>query len=387
MWRYACEKDTADLRQTESAGRRLSVTAIKAAADFFPVRLRVCCILSGRASAFRRSVHVKPRLLFADDHPAILHRVATLLGDDFDVAGTASDGWQAIDLARQLDPDVIVLDINMPGLNGFQTSRALSDAGSKAPIVFLSALDADEHVGEAFRWGARGFVEKSYIARDLPSAIDHVLSGRQFLPSLTSMFRVANGRGHAIDLHDDAATFLNRVSGYFDLALKRGDATCVIADEETREGLSQRLRSRGWDLAGPSTHNRYLLVDAGAALQRFMRNGLPDPGVLADIATELDQYRLAVTGRQTSCLTLFGNMAGSLMADGNAAAAIALEHRWTAVTKDLPFLTLCGYAPSCFPAAAPTLWANACAEHAMVCHSGTAATTAFTRSGRRDGTA
>jgi AmiR/NasT family two-component response regulator len=71
----------------------------------------------------RSSGAPKPRVLLVDDHRDILDRVSALLVDDFDVAGLATDGRQALDLARQVDPDVIVLDINMPGLDGLLSSH------------------------------------------------------------------------------------------------------------------------------------------------------------------------------------------------------------------------------------------------------------------------
>src|SRR5262245_16955440 len=103
----------------------------------------------------------KPKVLLVDDHQAILEQVSAMLADDFDVVNVATDGRQAIDTARHVDPDLIVLDINMPGLDGFQTIRALEQAGSRAPVVFLSMVDAEEQVSEAFRCGARGYVLKS----------------------------------------------------------------------------------------------------------------------------------------------------------------------------------------------------------------------------------
>jgi hypothetical protein len=92
------------------------------------------------------------------------------------------------------------------------------------------------------------------------------------------------------------------------------------------------------------------VVDAADALNRFMRNGLPDPDRLCDIATELDQYRRAVAGHPTARLTIFGNMVVSLIEEGNAPAAIAL------------------YAGSCFHDGVPDLWPDACAEHAVLSH-------------------
>jgi len=294
--------------------------------------------------------------------------MSALLADDFDVAGVATDGWKAIDTARQVVPDLIVLDITMPELDGFQTCRALEQAGSQAPVVFVSMHESNGHVREAFRVGARGYVVKTRIARDLPSALDHVLGGRVFAPSLSSLLHLPNGHGHAMQLHRDMEPFLDDLAAFYDLSLKRGDATCVIATEQIRLGLSNRLRDRGWDVGGASGQTQYLAIDAAQALNRFMRNGLPDASRLAQIAAELDQYRLAVTGRPESRLTIFGNMVGLLIADGNTKAVIALEHLWSTLSRDLPFLTLCGYATACFDNDKSDLWLGACAAHEAVSH-------------------
>ncbi|HJZ72866.1 MAG TPA: response regulator [Vicinamibacterales bacterium] len=302
-----------------------------------------------------------------DDHRGMLETVSAMLADDFDVAGIATSGTQAVETARQLDPDAIVLDINMPGLDGFQTFRALERAGSRAPVVFLSMFDLQEHVSEAFRCGGRGYVLKSRAARDLAGALDQALHGRLFVPSLPSLFEAINGGGHAMQLYG-AESFLDALAGFFDLALRRGDATCVIATPEIREGLGSRLRDRGWDVGGPSGHRRHLVIDAADALDRIMRDGLPDATRLAEIAAELDQHRLAVTEAATSRMTIFGNMVVSLSAEGNAKAVIALENLWNRLTHALPFFTLCGYSTSCFHAGVPDLWSSACAQHDAVGH-------------------
>jgi CheY-like chemotaxis protein len=296
----------------------------------------------------------------------MLDRVSALLADDFDVAGAATDGRQALELARQTSPDVVVLDINMPGLDGFQTFRALEQAGSRAPVVFLSMLDAEEDVSAAFACGARGYVVKSRAARDLAIALDQVLLGRAFVPSLTALSRLAECGGHALQLHDDLETFLDGLAGLFDLSLRRGDATCVLATEDVRDGLRTRLRVRGWDVGGG--HPRYAETDAADALGSFMRDGLPDADRLSQIAEELDQYRRAATGSTTSRLTVFGNMAGVLIEGGNVEAAIALENIWDTATRDRPFLTVCGYPASCFHDDAPDVWSRACGEHWAVSH-------------------
>ena len=316
-----------------------------------------------------RSDGVKPRVFLVDDHRGVLDRVSTLLASECDVVGTATDGRQALDAVRAADPDAIVLDINMPGLNGFQTMHALERVQSRARVVFLSTIDADDEIREAFRCGGRGFVVKTRMWDDLSSAIDQVLAGRRFAPTLTSMLQLTDGGGHAMQLYGETGPFLDELEAFFDLALRRGDATCIIAQEEIREGLASRLRARGWDVGGSGGHRRYLAADATQSLKRFMRNGLPDAALLAAITLEMDEYRRTESRSASSRLTVFGNMSSFLIADGNPEGAKTLERGWDELTQDLPFFTVCGYPTSCFNDGVPDLWSNACAAHSAVTHS------------------
>jgi CheY-like chemotaxis protein len=305
-----------------------------------------------------------------DDHRHVLDTVSALLADDFDVVGVATAGAEAVDLVSEVHPDVIVLDVDMPGLTGFQTFRELEQAGlPETPVVFLSMHDADEIVGEAFRCGGCGYVVKSRVSRDLASALDQALRGRLFVPSLASLFELARGGGHAMQLHRGVESLLEGLADAFSFALQRGDAACIIATERVRDGLADRLRRRGWDVGGSSGHHRYLVIDAADALNRFMRNGLPDRDRLAEIAAELDQYRLAVGEGAAPHLTIFGSMVESLSAEGNAEAVVALESLWNTLTHGLPFLTLCGYEASCFHDGVPDLWSRVCTEHWALSHS------------------
>jgi signal transduction histidine kinase len=156
----------------------------------------------------------KARVLLADDHLALLESVSRLLAATFDIVAVASDGRQALDLARRLRPDVVVLDIAMPELDGFQTLEQLRRDGAETRVVFLTMHRDDEFVSAAINAGARGYVLKSRIHLDLISAIDHVLAGRLFVPSPTSLsLSSVNGRlieaqeaeraRIARDLHDD----------------------------------------------------------------------------------------------------------------------------------------------------------------------------------------
>jgi CheY-like chemotaxis protein len=316
----------------------------------------------------RSSSAAKPRVLLVDNHRGILEMVSAVLADDFDVAGAATDGRQAIDAARRIAPDLIVLDINMPGLDGFQTKHELDRAGSHAPVVFLSTVEEDAYVIAAFRCGGRGYVLKPRLARDLASALDLALHDRLFVPSLTSLFGLVDRDGHAMQLYGDAGSFLDRLAAFLDLALRRGDATCVIGAENIRDGLDWRLRDAGWDIDGPFGQKHYRVLDTADTLRGVMRNGLPDAGRVAEIASELDQYRRAVSVGARSRLTLFGDVAAALIADGNPAAAIELESQWNSLTHGLPFFTVCGYSASSLHDCTPDVWSKACLEHRAVSH-------------------
>src|SRR5260370_13983024 len=109
----------------------------------------------------------RPRVLLADDHAQVLESVSSFLSTDFDVVATASTGREALDLALRLQPDVAVLDMAMPELDGFQTVEELRRHGSRARPVFLTMHEGDEFIKAAIDAGALGYVLKSRIHSDL----------------------------------------------------------------------------------------------------------------------------------------------------------------------------------------------------------------------------
>jgi DNA-binding NarL/FixJ family response regulator len=309
----------------------------------------------------------KPRVLLVDDHRGILDRASAML-EDFDVVGMATDGRLAIEMASRVAPEVIVLDISMPGLDGFQTKRALEQAGSRAPVVFLSTLDADEYVNEAFRCGGHGYVLKPFLARDLPNALDQALHGRLFAPSLRSLHQVTGAAGHAMHLHSSEESYADSIASCFDLALHRGEATCLIGNEALRRRVATQLQARGWDADHAGSESRYRAVDTTTALSELLRDGLPDAVRLAAIVGELDEYRRTACAGSSSRLTIAGDLSATVCGAGNTVGGLAIERLWNTHTEGLPFLTVCGYPLSCFREHASGLWPMTAAEHGALCH-------------------
>jgi DNA-binding NarL/FixJ family response regulator len=126
----------------------------------------------------------RARALLADDHAAILERAAQALGRDHQIVGTVTNGLDALEAAARLLPDVIVLDISMPGMTGLEVASRLRDAGNTAVIVFLTVHEDQEFVDAARATGAAGYVVKSRLASDLAKAVAEALLGRPFVSPL-----------------------------------------------------------------------------------------------------------------------------------------------------------------------------------------------------------
>jgi DNA-binding NarL/FixJ family response regulator len=125
---------------------------------------------------------MKVRILIADDHEVVRRGLCTLLQthEGWEICGEAKDGREAVEMAKQMKPDVVILDVGMPNLNGLAATRQLAQQNPNQKIIVLTITDSDEVIREALDAGARGFVLKSDAARDLVSAVEALQRGRMF---------------------------------------------------------------------------------------------------------------------------------------------------------------------------------------------------------------
>ena len=124
---------------------------------------------------------MKPKLLVAEDHLAMRSKVTSLLESGFDLVALVGDGGAAVEAASKLMPDVLVLDVSMPILNGPDVARRLKAQGCKAKIVFLSVSTDVDQINTCFAAGGDAYVSKMRMATDLSCAITEVLAGRTFV--------------------------------------------------------------------------------------------------------------------------------------------------------------------------------------------------------------
>jgi DNA-binding NarL/FixJ family response regulator len=121
------------------------------------------------------------RILIADDNKYIRDKVVQLLGVDFDVIGTASDGIGAVEAAKLLSPEIIVMDISMPGLNGIEAMIQIKGSQEQIKVVFLTVHDDLDFVRASLEAGGCGYVVKSRLATDLLAAIRRASEGQVFI--------------------------------------------------------------------------------------------------------------------------------------------------------------------------------------------------------------
>jgi DNA-binding NarL/FixJ family response regulator len=122
------------------------------------------------------------RILLVDDHPVVRQGLRTLLAgrSELEVVDEASDGLEAVEKVSTLHPDVVVLDVTMPRMNGIEACRIIKQKNPELEVLFVTQHDSPHMLREALAAGARGYVVKSNLARDLVEAVEAVSQHREF---------------------------------------------------------------------------------------------------------------------------------------------------------------------------------------------------------------
>jgi two-component system response regulator DesR len=293
-----------------------------------------------------------------------------MLSPHVEIVAAVNNAHEALDAAQRFTPDIAVLDITMPGRDGFQIAQDLEAQGSRARVVFLTMHESGEFVAQAFRSGGWGYVLKTRLHLDLIAALEHVHAGQQFLPSIKSVLALDDPTTrHVVQFHLDDDALVDSVAGLLNLALRRGDAVAAIFIEPIRAGLARRLTEYGWNVGESGIHGRYRAEDPADSLAFVMRDGRPDPDRIRQLVEQLEQWRRSVTKSADTPLTIAGAISEQLILQGDASGAIVVEGQWAALTRNLPFRTVCCYSMDTFTTTAQTnAIPHLCAEHFAVAH-------------------
>jgi DNA-binding NarL/FixJ family response regulator len=184
------------------------------------------------------------RIIVADDHQVVRTGFAALLDTqpDFTVLGTASDGAEAVQMSRQLRPDVVLMDVRMPGTDGIEATRQLTGGPDAPRIIILTTFDLDEYVYDALRAGASGFLLKDVTAERLFDAVRVVAAGDALLaPAVTRR------------LISEFATLRPKPAG------QASGPVAAVAELTPRETEVLRLLAEG--LSNPEIADRLVVTD------------------------------------------------------------------------------------------------------------------------------
>ena len=307
------------------------------------------------------------------------------------VIGVASDGLEAVQKAEELQPDLILLDIGLPSLNGIEVARQIRKLSPKSKILFVSQESSADIVQGALGTGAQGYVLKSDAERELLEGVNAVLRGEQFVggrfaghdftgasdagasPSARSNAVVAPLQQdikiahHEVGFYSDDRRFLDDLTQFIGAALRAGNAAIVVSTESHRDSLLPRLQAYGLDIGTAIEQGRYIALDAADTVSKFMLNDVPNPAPFLELAGRLITTAAKSATREHPRVAVCGECDPPLWALGEGEAAIRLEQLWNVIAMRYDVDILCGYPLSIFDdEQGGHIFQRICAEHSAV---------------------
>lgn len=303
------------------------------------------------------------RVLLVEDHEPFRRFVRTTLTKQKDlyIVAETGNGLDAVSKCLELKPDLVLMDIGLPGLNGIEAARRIRALVPTCRIVFLTQESASEIAREALNLGASGYVLKAHASNDLMAAIAAAQEGRQFVskavalhnddvrPAVSgdhqretlSLQQQGSAVRHLVHFYPDEASLLAGFTEFIQGTLASGNAVIAIITESHRKEILQLLQARGLDVAKVMDAGRFVPVDVDESLASFIVDGLPDSIGFLRFADELVKKVKAMN--QAARVLACGEMSPILWSQGNGGAAVQLEQLWSQLARMHDLEIYCGY--------------------------------------------
>ena len=310
------------------------------------------------------------RVLVVEDYEPFRRLLCELLQQrgDLLIVGEAADGLDAICQAEELRPDVVILDIGLPRLNGIDVAGRIRATVPHAKLIFLTNESSLEVVEEAFSRGAHGYVYKPRAQRDVVPVLEAIIRGGRFVSG--GLERIARGDSLASHRHDllfcsSDAVLVGAFSRFIAGELRERNAVVAVVTAAHEQSLQSSLEASNVDVALAIRQQRYLPVNVSELLAKATVNGCPDPlrylDAAGDLLTDVTRRATDQHARVAAC----GEGTSIFWTHGHVEAAIQFEHLWDEIAMSRQMDILCAY-PLAAPDESVPAVRRLCAEHTAV---------------------
>jgi DNA-binding NarL/FixJ family response regulator len=335
------------------------------------------------------------RVLVVEDYAAFRRVLVAAIQSrvEIQVICEVADGPEAVQKALDLQPELILLDIGLPRLNGIEAARQIRNLSPKSKILFVSQESSADIVQAALETGAKGYVVKADVGSELIPAVDAVLRGQTYVSKSLSGHGLTNvpdrsaihlvemrhgletrreqglqrTRHHEVGFYSDDRSLLDGYTRFVGAVLKSGNAAIVVATELHREKLLARLQAYGLDMSATIEQGRYIALDNAETIATFMVNDMPDPALFSKVTGDLIARTAESVEGEHARVAACGECAPLLWERGNTEGAVRLERLWDEIARSYGVQVFCGYPLGSFQGGTESYtFEIICAEHSRV---------------------
>lgn len=289
-------------------------------------------------------------VLVVDDHDAWRRVIRDVLDrlPNMRVVGETADGAEAVRLAHDLSPDLVLLDVGLPSMSGIEAAERIMARNRHARILFASNYSEWDIIDAALRTGARGYMLKTAAAQELQPAVTKIANGGWFIAPARGGRPIEAGlprdaRSHRAVFYTDAAQQHDEYARFVADALAAGRAVLGCVDTDCRSQLQQRLHSMGVGLDAEVANGRFLALDIPELMSAFMEGDRVVDEKFYGAALPMLLGAARAASGPLPAISAFGDGASSLWRRGLLDAAIRVEQLWDEMAGVFNLEILCGY--------------------------------------------